>query len=166
MTPARLSDELRHGTSDDLRRRRGVIGLALGSAGVMGLISLYQTGILRHLPEPRWPGLDADRVNGSAQAYEILGTPDGLLGLASYATTAALAAAGGADRARDRPWVPLAMAGKVAFDAALAAKLTWDQKAKHHAFCLWCLLSAAMTFGMVPLVWPEARRAIRRLVGG
>ena len=68
MTPERLSDELRHGTGDDLRRRRGVVGLALGSAAVMGLISLYQTGILRRLPEPPVPGLDAGKVNGSAEA--------------------------------------------------------------------------------------------------
>src|SRR3954462_11199923 len=56
MTPTQLSDELRHGTGNDLRRRRAVVGLALGSAAVMGLISLYQTGLVRTLPEPPVPG--------------------------------------------------------------------------------------------------------------
>jgi hypothetical protein len=161
VTPERLSDELRHATGDDLRRRRGVVGLALGSAAVMGLISLYQTGILRRLPEPPVPGLDAGKVNGSAEAYARLTTPDALLGLASYAATAALAAGGGGERrATERPWVPVALAAKVAFDAAVAARLTWVAGTKLRAFSFWSLLAAAMTFGMVPLVWPEARRAI------
>ena len=163
MTPERLSDELRHGTVDDLRRRRGVVGLALGSAAVMGLISLYQTGVIRHLPEPPLPGLDADKVHGSAQRVGP-GIPDGLLGLASYATTAALATCGGADRATRRPWLPLALAAKVSLDATVAAWLTWVEGTKLKVFSLWSLLAAAMTFGMVPLVWPEARRAIRHLL--
>ena len=57
------------------------------------------------------------------------------------------------------------MAGKVVFDAAQAGKLTWDPWAKHSAFCFWCLVAAGATFGMLPLVWPEARAAVGRLSG-
>jgi hypothetical protein len=66
---------------------------------------------------------------------------------------------------RERPWLPLALAGKVAFDVLQAAKLTRDQWAKHRAFCSWCLLAAGATLAMAPLVVPEARAALGALRG-
>ena len=166
LSPRALGRELRFAESDDLARRRAVIGLSLASAAVMGVITLYQTGLIKHLPEPPIKGLDADRVNGSSEAYKTLAAPDALLGLNSYATTAVLAAIGGKHRAAAGGWtrfVPLALAGKAAFDAAQAAKLTVDQWTKHRAFCLYCLTAAAATFAVLPLTLPEAWRAIRNL---
>src|SRR5947208_15579452 len=112
----RLSRELRTGTSPDLRRRRGVVGLSLLASASMGVIALYQTGLIRHLPEPPLPRMDADRVDSSAEAYEKFIVPDAILGLGSYAATMGLAAMGGKDRAREMPLIPLAQAAKVAFD--------------------------------------------------
>ena len=159
-----LSRELRTSSSPDLRRRRGIVGLSLVASASMGLIALYQTGVIRHLPEPPLPGLDADKVNGSAQAYELFAVPDAILGLGSYTATMALAAIGGTDRAKDLPLIPLALAAKVAFDVANAARLTVDQWTKHRAFCLWCLIAATATFAMVPLVIPEAMAAGRAVM--
>jgi uncharacterized membrane protein len=166
MTPEELSEQLRHGDGDDLRRRRGIVGLSLVAVGAMGMISLYQMGIIKHLPEPPLPRLDADTVDASPEAYSRLATPDGFLGLGSYAMTMGLAAMAGQDRARTRPWIPLALAAKVAFDTSQAVRLTIDQATKEKAFCSWCLLSAACTFATVPLVIPETRAAIRQLTGG
>jgi uncharacterized membrane protein len=166
MNPQELSNRLRTGRSRSLARRRGIAGLSLLAAGSMGVIALYQMGIIRHLPEPPLPHLDADKVDASAEAYEMLSTPDAFLGLASYAGTAVLAAMGEPQRAQTRPWLPLTMAGKVAFDAAQAAKLSWDQWAKHRAFCSWCLLAAGATFAMLPPAFSEARSAIRELLSG
>jgi uncharacterized membrane protein len=163
MKPEQLSHELRRASGPHLKRRRGVVGLSLAAAGSMGVISLYQMGIIGHLPEPPLPGLDADKVDASGEAYEKLSAPDAVIGLASYSATALLAAAGEADRPWTKPWLPLALGAKVAFDAAQAAKLTWDQWAKHRAFCSWCLLAAGATFSMLPLVVPEVRTALRHL---
>ncbi|MGI8854139.1 MAG: vitamin K epoxide reductase family protein [Thermomicrobiales bacterium] len=163
IAPEALSDELRNGSGDALARRRGVVGLSLVAAGSMGLIALYQMGIIKHLPEPPLPRLDADAVDASAEAYSRFATPDGILGLGSYAVTMGLAAMGGQDRARTMPWAPIALAAKVAFDTYQAGRLSVDQATKHNAFCFWCLLSAASTFATVPLVIPEARAAIRHL---
>ncbi|MCA1669726.1 MAG: hypothetical protein LC793_20515 [Thermomicrobia bacterium] len=55
MKPEELSEQLRHGEGNDLRRRRAVVGLSLVAVGSMGLISLYQMGIIKHLPEPPLP---------------------------------------------------------------------------------------------------------------
>lgn len=163
MKPKQLSHELRQGQDEHLSRRRGIVCLSLAAAASMGLIAAYQMGLIQHLPEPPLPRLDADKVDASDEAYEKLQTPDAFLGLTSYAATATLAAMGGKDRARSHPWIPLALAGKVAFDASQAAKLTWDQWAKHKAFCFWCLLAAGATFASVPLVFSEARAALSEL---
>lgn len=164
MKPEELSRQLRQGSSRFLRNRRGVIGLSLGAIGSLGVVSLYQVGITGRVPEPPLPYLDADGVDAAPEAYEVLDMPDGLLGIASYALTAALAAAGGEDRATERPWIPLALAAKVAFDAVQAGKLTLEQWTKHRAFCLWCLAAAGASFATAPLVVPEARAALQQLL--
>jgi uncharacterized membrane protein len=163
MTPAELSRQWREGSDSVLSRRRGVIGLSLAAAASMGLITLYQTGIIHHLPEPPLPGLDADRVDASDEAYSRFSVPDGALGLGSYALTLGLAAMGGADRARRQPWIPLALAAKVGFDLTQAIRLTYQQPTKYRAFCFWCLLASAATLASVPLVLPETIAAIRQL---
>ena len=161
-----LSRELRLGSGEFLDRRRRTAALSLVAAGSMAVITLYQMGIIDHLPEPPIPGLNADKVDASAEAYAKLNTPDAALGLWSYATTLVLAGMGGQDRAQRDPLVPLALAAKVGVDALQAAKLTWDQWDKHRAFCSWCLLAAGATFAAVPEVIPEARAALRNLLNG
>jgi hypothetical protein len=163
MTPEGLSRELRLGSGRILRRRRQVVSLSLIAAGAMMPITLYQTGIIPHLPEPPFPGLDADTVDAAGEAYAVLATPDAALGLASYAVTASLAAMGRERRAETHPWIPLALAAKVGLDAVFAAKLTRDQWTRHRAFCSWCLLAAGASLMTVPLVIPEARVALREL---
>jgi uncharacterized membrane protein len=166
LSPKALSRALRTGTTDALKRRRGVLSLSLTAAGSMGLIALYQMGVIKHLPDPPLPYFDADKVDASPQAYAYFSAPDGALGLASYAATAVLAVAGGPDRARSTPWLPLLAAAKTGIDAATAAKLTADQWTEHRAFCGWCLLAAGATFAAVPLALPEARDALRSLRKG
>lgn len=163
MKPEKLSHQLRTVDTEHLRGRRRVLQLALGAAGCMGVISLYQMGVIRHLPEPPLPRLNADAVDASAEAYARLSTPDSVLGFASYAGTMVLAAMGGPDRARARPWLPLALGAKVAADAFQAGKLTIDQWAEHREFCSWCLLAAGLTFAALPAALPEARAALRTL---
>ena len=165
MTPEELSRYLRQGTGEHLGRRRGVVALSLLGAAAMGPIVLYQMGLIKHLPEPPLPGLDADAVDAAAEAYAVLHTPDAVLGIVNYGLTMGLAAAAGEDRVTERPWLPLALAAKVGFDVAIAAKLTVEQWTKHRAFCSWCLLGAGVSFASAPLVVPEAREALRHLGG-
>ena len=163
--PEQLSEELRHGHGEFLEERRAMASLSLFSAGIMGMIGLYQIGVLKRLPEPPLPHMSTERVNASAQAYSFFSVPDAWLGFLSYGVTAALAAAGPKDRWSRAPALPLVLAGKVFADAALAGKLTADQWTKHRAFCMWCLFSAGATAATVPLVWKEASAAWRRLFG-
>ena len=158
-----LGRELREGSSPYLKRRRGVLGLAFFTSALLAGIALYQTGILKKLPGPRWNGFDAEKVNGSAEAYSMLAVPDGLLGFASYAVTTCLAGAGSEDRWRKNPWLPVMMGLKLLADAAFAGKLTLDECRKFRAFSLWSLLAAGATFTALPLAVPETKAALRQL---
>ncbi len=166
MKPEQLSEELRRGKGGDLTRRRGVTALTLTAMGALGVVTLYQMGLLKHVPEPPLPGLDADAVDAAPEAYQLLSMPDGVLGIGSYAVTMALAAMGGSDRAKEQPWIPLALAAKAVVDSGNAARLSWDQWSKHRAFCSWCMVAAVATWASLPLVVPEARSALRHLLKG
>lgn len=159
LPPATLSRQLRTERGGFLRMRRGIVASSLAAAGAMGVVSLFQTGLLRRLPDLPGRLFDAERVDASEEAYAWFSTPDGLLGLASYAGTAVLAAMGGRDRARRVPWVPLVLAGKAGLDAVQAANLSVDQWTKHRAFCVWCLAAAGASFATAALAVPEARAA-------
>jgi len=158
-----LSQQLRLGEGEFLPQRRGMVGLSLVAIGSMGLITLYQTGIIKHLPEPPLPHLDADKVDASAEAYSRFSTPDAILAIGSYTMTMGLAAMGTQDRAQKQPWIPLALTAKVGFDTYQAIRLFRDQLTKQKVFCSWCLLAAAATLATVPLVIPETLAALRQL---
>ncbi|HVE64498.1 MAG TPA: vitamin K epoxide reductase family protein [Mycobacteriales bacterium] len=160
-----VSDDLRRGAGSFLEQRRRVAGLSLLSSASLGVVALYQYGLLRKVPEPHLPGLDADRVDASGEAYSFLRTPDASVGLISYGVTLALAGMGKRDRAKTQPWLPLLLAAKVGLDTVGALTLTAEQGTKHRRFCSWCTLSALATLAMVPQVLPEARAAARTLRG-
>lgn len=113
LTPQQLRQQLQQGETSDLRRRRGVIGLSLVGMGCMTAVTLLQTGIVKHLPDPPIGNFDSDRVNSSDTAYR-LGAPDGSISLASLAANIPIAAFGGANRVQTKPWVPLVAALKAA----------------------------------------------------
>jgi uncharacterized membrane protein len=160
-----LSRQWQESATGFLTERRAMAALSAVAIGAMTLIALYQLGILKHLPEPPLPGLDADRIDASPEAYKLLGTPDAVLGVGSYAATMTLAAMGGSNRAQEQPWLPLALASKVGFDVAQAVRLTVVQWTKFRAFCFWCLVSAATSVATAPLVFGETRAALRQLRG-
>lgn len=162
LQPRELSEQLRHGSDGYLGNRRAVVTLSLLSMGCMGLISLYQLGIIKHIPEPTLPKLDADKVDASEEAYGHLQMGDAFIGMVSYSITAALAAAGGPGRAKSQPLIPLALAAKAGIDLLQACRLTYNQFAKQKAACFWCLLAATSTLATAILAAPEARIALER----
>lgn len=140
--PGELSRQLRRGTGGFSRRRRQVVGLSLGAMVPMGVVTLYQMGIIDHVPEPPLPGLDGDEVDAAPEAYAMLSTPDAVLGLGSYTITLVLAAMGDEDRATERPWIPLALAAITAFLAGgivlnvLKEELPEERESRFWAFAL------------------------------
>jgi hypothetical protein len=114
-----LREELQQGQTQDLRWRRGVIALSLAGMASMTAVTLKQTGLVQHLPDPPSDSFDSDQVNSSETAYQ-LGVPDGTLSLASLAANIPLASLGGADRAQATPLVPLGAAVKAGVEALVS----------------------------------------------
>jgi uncharacterized membrane protein len=160
--PQLLRRELQQGDTPDLWRRRAVIGLSLIGMSAMAAVSLLQTGVVKHLPDPPLDNFDSDKVNSSDTAY-MLGVPDGTLNLASLAINVPLAAYGGADRVREQPLIPIVAAGKAAIEAAIAGWYFYQMPTKEKAWCGYCIVAAAASFGVFALTLPEAREAINTL---
>jgi uncharacterized membrane protein len=159
----RVSDDLRRGTGDVLRARRRQMGWMLGASAAMGVVTAYQSGLLRRLPDPPLPGVDSNKVDASGEAYYYGHTPDAALALASYGASMVLIGMGSADRAKERPLIPLLTAAKLASDAVGAVYLTAEQVSKHRALCAWCLAAAVASAAAVPAALPEARAAWKAL---
>jgi uncharacterized membrane protein len=165
MNPKQLSHELRQGKNPDMTRRRWIIGLSMLGGSMGQLVTLYQTGIVSHLPDPPVPFFDADRVDASDYAYSRLNSPDGPLMVANYALTAWLASAGGLDRARRNPLIPIAMGIKLVIDSAVAAELAREEWAENKAFCEYCQVATVCSLASLVLALPEVTSAIRTLLG-
>lgn len=165
MTPSQLSRELRQGDSDDLQRRRWIVGLSFVGVGIGVVVSLYQFGMIKHLPDPPVGPFDSDRVDASDYAYKRLLTPDAFLMVATYGATAALAGAGGEKRAQSHPWLPLAMAGKALYDLVTCVKLGAEEWAENKAFCAYCQVATLISAATAALTLPEAWRAVKQLDG-
>lgn len=148
MDQQQLRTALRQGKTADLRRRRAIIAVSLAGMTSMTLVSLFQTGMLKHLPEVPLRGFDSDKVNGAGAAYR-LGVPDGTL-----------AAMGGADRAREQPLVPVLAALKGTLDAAIAARYVYEMPAKRGAWSSYSIIAALVDWTVFGLTLPEARRAL------
>lgn len=169
VTPRQLSRELRTGAGEDLQRRRGVLGLSMVGVAAGVIVGLYQTGVIKHLPDLPLPRLDAyldaDRVDASDYAYKRLKTPDGLMMIVSYGLTASLAGAGEKGRAHSTPLLSLLAAGKVLGDAFFAVQLGREEWEENKAFCWYCQSATLASLASVPLVLPEAAKAVRHLLG-
>jgi Vitamin K epoxide reductase family len=163
-TPPRvLSRELRVRTSPDLRRRRWVLSLSLLGTVAAQIVTLFQMGLIRRLPDPPVGPFDSTRVNASDYAYSRLETPDAALMLMNYGVTAALAASGGADRAERNPALPLALAAKTGWDAFSALRLGVEEWEDNRALCAYCQAATLVSLASFALALPEAGRALRAL---
>lgn len=159
-----IRNELRDGHDPSLQRRRRIGLLAALGAVDFAVISLYQLGIIRHLPDPPGRIFDSDKVNASHKAY-ALGVPDGTLGLGLYAATLILASAGGSSRTGRHPVFGLLLGGAVAAGVIGGAQYLYDMVRNQERACPYCITGAFLNFGMLPLALPEAVRGAKRLVG-
>ncbi len=157
--PSHLRQELQEGDTPDLRLRRSIISLSLIGMASMAIVSLYQTGVIKHLPDPPLDRF-ADKVKSSETAYHW-GVPDGTVSMASHAVNVAIAATGGSDRSREQPWLPLVAAGKTAAEAAVAARyLFYEMPIVQKTWCGYCIVDALMHIGAFALTLPEAGKAL------
>jgi uncharacterized membrane protein len=165
MNPKQLSEELRQGKNPHMSRRRAIIGLSMLGGSMGQIVTLYQTGIVSHLPDPPIPIFDADKVDAANYAYSRFNSPDGPIMVVNYALTAWLAAAGGLDRARRNPLLPIAMGVKILLDAVISGKLAQEEWSENKAFCEYCQVATVCSIASLVLAYPEVSAAVRTLLG-
>ena len=159
MKPSQLSRELREGDAPELNNRRLIVGLSLVGVGMAQIVSLYQIGIVKHLPDPPLDVFDSDKVDASDYAYKRLLTADGFLMLMSYATTAWLAGTGGEKRSQTHPLLSLLMGAKILLDLVSAAELAREEWNDNKKLCPYCQTATLASIGSLVLAWPEIKRA-------
>ena len=166
MEPQQLSQELRKGKDPHMSRRRAIIGLSMLGGSMGQLVTLYQTGIISQLPDtPGQKIFDADRVDASNYAYSRFDSTDGTIMVLTYAITAWLAAAGGINRARTNPLLPIAMGIKILVDCVTNVELAREEWSENKAFCEYCQVATVSSFASLILAAPEIMTAIRTLLG-
>jgi len=157
-----LRRELQTSGSRELNARRAIIGLSLLGIGAMTAVSLFQTGVIKHLPDPPIDGFDSDKVNSSDTAY-ALGVPDGTLSLASLAANIPFAAFGGEHRAEEQPLIPIAFAAKASIEAVVAGWYFYQMPTKEKAWCGYCIVGALANWGIAAFSFVEAKQAWKNL---
>jgi uncharacterized membrane protein len=165
MNPTQLSYELRNGKSADLTRRRWIIGLSILGVAAGQIVSLYQTGIIKHLPDPPIGPFDSDKVDASDYGYKRLDTPDALPMMVTYGLTACLAGAGGIRRASQQPLLPVAMGLKTLFDVANTLFLGREEWKENKALCFYCQVATVASIASLALAVPEAVKGAKQLLG-
>ena len=161
MKPSQLSRELREGQAPELRARRKIIALSLVGTLMAQIVSLYQVGLVKHLPDPPLDIFDSDKVDASDYAYKRFLTADGFLMLMSYATTAWLAGTGGEKRGEERPYLSLLMGAKILLDLVSAAELAREEWNDNKKLCPYCQTATLASVASLVLAWPEVKRAWR-----
>jgi uncharacterized membrane protein len=156
-----LRRDLQRGNTDHMKLRRAIIGTSVIGAASMVPVTMLQTGIVRHLPDPPVRGFHSDAANSSLIAYQF-GAPDGSIAVASFGVNIPIAAFGGADRARTKPLIPLIAAGKAAIDLASSAWY-FNEMRRGKKWCPYCIVGAISSLAIFLLTVPEARAAWNHL---
>ena len=115
-------------------------------------ISLFQLGIIRHLPDLPGALFDSDYVNSSKEA-QIAGIPDAPISLMLYAANIGLVA--GALRTRKkRNAFDYLVAGITLGQAASGAHYLYNMITEQKKVCLYCVGGAIINFAtLLPLYW-------------
>lgn len=162
-TPRSLERRIRTDRSAEMRRRRAIVGASLVGMASMAAVALFQTGLVRRLPDPptRRPRFDTAKVNTSEEAYSY-GMPDGPITLGMHAANLALAAAGPPERWHDRPAIPVVACAFAGAQAVVAAKYLFHQMPYvDERWCPYCVVGALAHMATFGLTLPEALRAVR-----
>jgi hypothetical protein len=134
-----------------LRRRAGLAVLAGAGFAVALYLALYQLGAYDTVWDP-W--LDSPAVLGLTEPV-----PDALAGVLAYGAELILLAIGGPQRWHTHPYICLALGAILVCGAVASIALIVVQPTVAGAWCLLCLVSAALSLGLFALGIEEARAA-------
>lgn len=161
MDAKKIKQALRKETSSVLDRKRKIVLLSAIGLVDFSLISLYQTGVIRKLPDVPGKIFDSNQVNASSKAY-ALGMPDGPLSAVAFAAIMALATVGGSEKSGRHPVFDVLMGATILGNAAGAAEYLIDMIVNQKKACLYCLLGAGLSFASLKLATPDVIRSAKK----
>lgn len=132
-------------------KKRRDIGL-LSAIGLLDFvpISLYQLGVIRHLPDLPGKLFDSDYVNASDEA-KVAGLPDGPVSLLMYAANLVLVA-GALKKKKKRNFFDYLLAGNSLGQAAGGAYYLYNMATEQKKICPYCVVGALINFAtLVPV---------------
>lgn len=157
-----VKDELRYNASHELTKKRELA--VLSSIGLLDfiIISLYQLGVIKMLPDVPVKYFDSNYVNASKEAYKM-GVPDGPVSACVYALILLLIGVKGTKRTgRGSIWDVL-LGGAILANAAGALDYLRVMIFKQKKICLYCITGAIINFIMLKIFGSLAWRAIKEL---
>ena len=162
LSPSAISRTLRTDRNPALRSKRRIVALSALGLLDFSLISLYQTGVIKHLPDLPGDLFDSDFVNGSDEAYQ-LGAPDAPISAVIYGLTMVLATAGGTEKTGRHPAFDLLLGATLLVNAGGAANYLVNMVTKQKKVCLYCVTGAAINFASLAVAWSDIRDSVRRV---
>jgi uncharacterized membrane protein len=136
-----------------------VAGLAAGGVIDSAYLLLYQLGRIRRLVCPIF-GSGCEKVAGSQIAFPA-GIPDAIFGVAGYTAAGITAAAIPKTSGETKKTLAKLVIGGSIVAVGVSAYLTYAQRTKTHAWCFWCLTSAAISTAIASLAIPSARNILQ-----
>jgi uncharacterized membrane protein len=162
MNIAKIKNELRESESDDMGRRRKIIFLSAVGLVDFSIISLYQTGVIKNLPDIPLCIFDSNKVNASDAAYQF-GVPDGPVSSLAYSAIMVLASAGANDSSQLKPALDLALGTIIAANAAGAIFYLNDMLFKQRKICVYCITGAIINFASAIIIAPVILKSLKKI---
>ncbi|MFD2515365.1 vitamin K epoxide reductase family protein [Pontibacter locisalis] len=137
-------DKIRRDSSEATEYRRDIAALAAVGLIDFSLISLFQMGYIKKMPDLPGKIFDTQKVNTAKDAV-LLGMPDGVISLGGYAATMMLAMAGSRFKKQSR-LLDIALGAVVLGQAAGAAQYMVNMTTKQKKICIYCVGGAILNF--------------------
>jgi uncharacterized membrane protein len=137
--------------------------LTLSAIGLVdfGVISMYQTGVFKRLPDLPGKIFDSNKVNAAPDAY-IMGIPDGPISAVAYAAIMVLAAKGSNNNTKSKPLFDILLSSIILGNAAGAAYYMYNMIFKQKKICIYCVTGALINFASAAIVAPIAIRCFQK----
>ena len=162
MNVKKIRNSLREDSSADMERRRKIVFLSAIGLADFSLISLYQTGVIKRLPDLPFPIFDTNKVNASKSAYQ-LGVPDGPVSSLAYSATMVLASAHGSECAGRKSVFDAALGVTVAANAIGAVVYLNDMIFKQKKICVYCITGAAINIASAIIIAPVVLKSLKKI---
>lgn len=146
-TKKTVIDKIREDNTEITRYRRLIAAQSALGLIDFSLISLFQLGFIKKMPDLPGEIFDTEKVNSSKDAV-LLGMPDGVISLGAYTATMLLATAATRFKKQSRI-LDVAMGAVILGQAAGAAQYLYKMAFVQKKICIYCVAGAVINFASI-----------------